>query len=532
MLPTRGACAGLTRVSFRLNSLPAGLAERLVRVALLVFFVWLVVRFWHPAYGFTRFLQMDTISAAATLPELREAPLFTYEYGYDGHYYAQLSARPAVNDPALNGGIDSLAYRARRIFLSWTAWAVGLGDPVAAVRAYAWLNLVVWGALAALLWRIFPVGHWRGTLAWAGVLFSAGALHSVRQALTDLLALLLIAGATILAGRARNGPASALLGLAGLTRETSLLGAVALWPGAGAKKSDWLRAAIWTALTALPLALWLLYLRSVLGPSEPGLGNFMMPVAGWLEKWRECFRLLGTESDRYLAITTLLGHFALSVQFVYLVARPQLRDPWWRLGAVYGVLMLCLGLAVWAGHPGAALRVLLPMALAFNYCAVRARASIAWLVLGNLSVLAGVLTLWQVPQDSREIGAGRAAGGCYVVQTDAQWFAAERSGNRIWAWGSQDGALEVKTWPKTDRVVTLRVALRAITPREIAIRHAGRVLWRGAVTERLQWIELGEVPLAGGRATLQIHSEVPLQKESAAPGARALGFAIYGAELR
>lgn len=57
---------------------------------------------------------------------------------------------------------------------------------MAAVRVYAGLNLAVWAGLAALLWRIFPGATWRETLAWGGVLFSAGVLHSVRLALTDL----------------------------------------------------------------------------------------------------------------------------------------------------------------------------------------------------------------------------------------------------------------------------------------------------------------------------------------------------------
>ena len=109
--------------------------QRLARVVLLVFFAWLAGRFWHPYYGFTRFLQMDAASLAATLPELRPAPIFTYDAGYDGHYYAQLAARPLVNDPALSGAVDSVGYRARRMLLSWTAWVVGGGDAVAAVRA-------------------------------------------------------------------------------------------------------------------------------------------------------------------------------------------------------------------------------------------------------------------------------------------------------------------------------------------------------------------------------------------------------------
>ncbi len=503
-----------------------------MRGLLVLFFIWLVARFWHPCYGFTRFLELDTNSAAATVPELRDGPFFTYEYGYDGHYYAQLAARPLVNDPALAGGIDNVGYRARRILLSWVAWGVGFGDPVAAVRAYAWLNLVVWGALAALLWRIFPVGGWRGTLAWAGVLFSAGALHSVRLALTDLLALLLVAGATRAMERSRGGVAAGFLGLAGLTRETSLMGAIVLWPGTSEKKGGWMRAAGWSLLAALPLALWLIYLRRTLGPTEPGMGNFMWPVTGWLWKWREAFQRFQTETDRYLALTTLLAHLALSVQLIYLICRPQWRDIWWRLGAAYGALMLFLGIAVWAGHPGAALRVLLPMTLAFNVCVVRRRAAVGWLILGNLSVFSGVLTFWQVPRDPHELAAGRTADTSYVVQTDARWFDLERGVNRLWAWCAHDGALAVNAWPRRDGAATVRLRLRAFTPREIEIRCADRVVWRGQLTERLQWIELAGLPLTGGRATLQLHSDAAPVNESAAPNARALGFAVYEVELR
>ncbi len=231
-------------------------AHRLVRVVLLAGFVWLAGRHWHPHYGFTRFLQMDAVSATTTLPELRAAPIFTHEYGYDGHYYAQLAARPAVNDPALAGAIDNVGYRARRMLLSWMAWAAGGGEPVAAVRAFAWLNLALWAALAALLWRIFPCHGWRETLAWAGMLFSAGVLHSVRLALTDLLALVLVAGATMVAGRERRGLAATLLGLGGLARETALLGAVTLLPPGRGTPADWRRMAGWLALVAVPLALW------------------------------------------------------------------------------------------------------------------------------------------------------------------------------------------------------------------------------------------------------------------------------------
>lgn len=502
--------------------------HRLVRVVLLAGFVWLVGRHGHPYYGFTRFLQLDEISAAATLPELRDASLFIHQHGYDGHYYAQLAARPAVNDPALAASIDNVGYRARRILLSWMAWAVGGGDPVAAVRAFAWLNLALWAVLAALLWRIFPCSGWRETLAWAGMLFSAGVLHSVRLSLTDLLALVLVAGAAMLAGRERRGFAATLLGLGGLARETALLGAVTLLPQGRGTPADWSRTAGWFALIAAPLALWMVYLRSVLGPTEPGLANFTLPLAGWAAKWGEAIHRLRTEPDRYLALTVLFAHVALTVQAGYLLLRPKPHDRWWRLGAVYGGLMLLLGTAVWEGHPGAATRVLLPLTLAFNVLAVCARAAAGWLVAGNLSVLSGVLILWLVPQSIHELAAGRLEGGSYVVHTDDRWHPAERSPTQTWAWTATGGRLRFDFQPSADVVRKVRLAVLGLTPRPLEIRQDGRVLWSGGIEDKLQWIELPAVAVIRGRAELELHSPKAPGKENADAGGRELGFAVYG----
>ena len=97
------------------------------------------------------------------------------------------------------------------------------------------------------------------------------------------------------------------------------------------------------------------------------------------------FRISATSPSTWLALTTLLALAGLTVQLVYLSFRRQVSDHWWRLGAAYGVLLLCLGPLVWEGHPGAYTRVLLPLALAFNVLAVRGRAGLGWLLGGNLS---------------------------------------------------------------------------------------------------------------------------------------------------
>jgi hypothetical protein len=507
---------------------PPAAVHRLLRCVLLVGFVWLAGRHWHPYYGFTRFLQMDVASAAATVPELRNAPIFLYDDGYDGHYYAQLAARPAVNDPVLAGSIDNVGYRARRILMSWLAWAAGGGNPVPAVRAYAMLNLFWWGALAALLWRVFPCTGWRETMAWTGMLFSAGVLHSVRLSLTDLLALLLVASAVVLAGRERRGSAAASLALGGLARETALLATVMLFPTHRRPAGAWYRAVGAAVLVALPLLGWILYLRLIAGWGGGEPTNFAFPLSGWWTKWSEVFSRLRTEPDHWLAITTLLAQVAISAQMTYLLLRRQPLNPWWRLGMIYIALLAVLGTVVWEGNPGAATRVLLPLALAFNGLAVATRAGAAWLVAGNLSVFAGVQVLWTVPQSTHEIAAGSAHGSAYVVHTDRNWYPAEYSRRQIWAWTQSGGALHIDFLPSVTAPVAFQLQVKGMTPRALEIRSDGRMLWSGHLTGKMQTIVLPPLAVRPTGTTLELRSPAPGVKEGPRETDRTLGFAVYG----
>ena len=106
-----------------------------------------------------------------------------------------------MRDPALGEAIDDLGYRARRILLSAVAWLAGGGDPVAAVHVYAWLNPLLWLVLAWHMCRLIPVREGWATFAWAGVMLARGVLASVRLALTDMAALVLLAAVLQLAER-------------------------------------------------------------------------------------------------------------------------------------------------------------------------------------------------------------------------------------------------------------------------------------------------------------------------------------------
>ena len=508
------------------------LAAGLAAVAL---FAVLAARFWHPHYGFTRFIQLDEADARSGIPEIREHPVFTYEgfNGYDGAAYAQIAFHPLLDSAELQPALGNVPYRARRILGSALAWLFAGGQPARIANTYAALNLGVWLVFAALLWRILPVVDGRSWVAWIGVTFSAGALHSVRLALTDLLAATLVAAALALGERARPKSAIVALAAAGLARETALAAVVGLWRGPWRDPRAWAGNLARTAAVALPLFAWIGYVRWKAGPAAQGFGNFTWPVAGWLEKWRETFAAFTEHPEfRWLATTTLLAVVALTAQAAFLLRRRPTENPWWRVGASGVAMMVLLGTSVWEGHPGAATRVLLPMSVAFAVVAARTRAAWGWLALGGLTVFSGILALWHVPPGALEIGAGRCAQGSYVANLGDGWFGVEQDRRRTWAWSAQRGGLAIEVAPRRAGQVSVGLELRAISPRPAEIRSGGNVLWRGTLGEKRETVAFSAPVDSAGRLQLEIRSDAEPRREGEHPGARALGFAVYGVTLQ
>ncbi len=506
--------------------------EKLVRGALILFFLWLAGRHWHPHYGFTRLLQMDAAALATATPVLRDAPIYTYRDagGYDGHYYGQLASDPTLSDPQLGGGMDNYSYRARRILGSALAHLLAGGDRIESVRLYAALNLAVWLALAAVLWRLLPPGDWRATAAWAAVLFTVGTLHAVRCALPDLPALLGVALGLCAVERGRWVAAGLAFALAALARETSLL-AAALAAAHLVRQRQPRAALTLGALASLPVAAWLLFIRLRLGQGGGGWDNFTLPLTGWLGRWSECFANLRAEPDRLLAIATLLGLVALTVQAACLLLKRTPANIWWWVGAGYAAFMFTLNRGVWEGLPGAAPRVVLPLTLAFAVLAARQRMGWLWLAGGSLGVLGGVLTLWAVPAEPHELAAGRAADCSYVVHTADGFHPTERHRSRAWAWCATEGSLVIHTWPAGDGARDLILYTAGITDRPLEVRQDGRLLWRGALGAKPGAVPLHGVVFRQGRARLDLRSPAAPLRETAR-SARELGLALYGLEMR
>jgi hypothetical protein len=504
-------------------------------VAAVMAFAILAGRFWHPYYGFTKFVQLDEPDARNGIPEIRAHPVFVYEgfNGYDGAAYTQIAFHPLLDSPHLKDAVGNVPYRARRILGSALAWLIARGDPARIASIYAGLNLVVWLGLAGLLWRVLEVRDARTWLAWAGVMFSAGALHSVRLALTDLLAATLVTAAIALAERRRMTGALGTLAAAGLARETALANVVGLWLGPWTSGRAWLRNIGRGVAVLIPLLAWILYIRWKAGPADQGFGNFSWPVSSWIEKWSDTLADYVRQPDfRWLNTTTLCALVALTAQAAFIMIRRRGEDRWWRVGASGVVMMAVLGTSVWEGHPGAATRVLLPMSVAFAVFAVRENASPPWLVAGGLSVLSGVLALWHVPHDPRELAAGRWGAGAYIVRLDEGWHGVERERRSAWAWSARAGTLAIETSPRASRPVHLRLRVRALTPRALVVGQGAEEGWHGLVGTRLEWIEIPVTPDPNGRVRIQLRSDAPAVPENSGPASRGLGFAVYGVELR
>ncbi|MDP3070127.1 MAG: hypothetical protein Q8N18_07560, partial [Opitutaceae bacterium] len=310
-------------------------------------------------------------------------------------------------------------------------------------------------------------------------------------------------------------------------RETSLLAAI------GTLQAPWWswRNAARLAFAAAPLAAWLAYVRWAAGPADAGWANFTLPLAGLVEKWIAAIGALATVGDKPLAWTTLLATLGLTVQAAFFAVRRDYADRWWRIGAAYAGLMLLLGTAVWEGFPGAATRVLLPLNLAFNVLVLRTRAPLAWLVAGNMTVLAGLLALRDVPHDPREIAARSIGGTSAIVRTGDGWFGREQSRRQTWFWARERGELAIERWSQGGRPLQLEFSLRSLVPRTVVIRHQGREIWRAAVGPTTT-AHRAPLPATTARTiALEFATAEPPVRENAAPGARELGFALYDLRL-
>ena len=374
----------------------------LVCLSIALLFLWCIGRFHDPDTGFTVFITFGESFAGRALPAVRSVPhhIERRSTGYDGQFYAQMATDPLLRDPALDRALDDAPLRARRILFSWTAYAAGMGDPARILRAYALQNVVCWLLLSVLLLRWFPPTDGRMLALWIASLLSGGLMWSVRHALLDGPSLLLLALGIAALEHGRSWLSAILFGISGLGRETNLLAVAAqLRPAALTFRSMAVQA-VQIAIVVLPFVIWFDYIYSIYRGLLYTTGSTLgQPFAALLWKWQSTLGEVVARGWDTGARFSLLTLIAISVQVAYVAARWDWRNPWWRLGAAYALLVPLLGQPLWEGELPTALRVVLPLALAFNVL-LRSCERRQWFwplfVAGNATVVQG-LVLLRVP---------------------------------------------------------------------------------------------------------------------------------------
>ena len=495
-------------------------------------FAWIVSLYYNPGEGFTYLIEFGELNHSRLLPEIRAVNHFeqAQSIGYDGQWYAQIAVHPRLTDPVLKGAVDLVHYRARRILFEWTAWVLGGGDPIRIMNAYALQNVACWFMLAVLLLRWFPPASWGNGFRWASVLFSFGLIFSLRGALPDGPCLLVVALGMALLESGHSWWSALVFGLSGLGKDTSILCGSALGPPASRTSRARIAYLCQAVLVALPLTIWVGCLRLLLGPGDTlGWSNFSFPG---LEVAR---KILGTVSSLVaekhpLASVPMFDGLVLAgllAQFLFFVLRVRLKDPWWRLGASYAVLLLFLGKAVWEDYPSAASRVLLPMTLAFNVRVPRGGWWPALLVAGNLGILGSVDFIGSSLPDR--------LGACFVVEGPSQlrfnakdnfgitatygpgnWWGPESErmpGKRdwdTWRWTRGDATITIHNPQPFTVLAELTFGMATSDPRHAVVTMDGKIAWQAALKPAQDNLAtLTGIELPPGDTPLQFRTDRP-----------------------
>lgn len=482
-------------------------------------FLWICAQFYIPGQGFTYLVMFGGRESARYLPELRATNFYAQKdtYGYDAQYYAQIAMHPRLGDPVLREAVDSLPYRARRILFCWTAYLGGLGRPEWVVQVFALQNVVAWLLLGWVLLRWFPPSSWQNFLRWFAVLFTFGLCFSVRGSLVDGPSLLLIAIGMALLEAGRPWWSAAVLGLAGLGKETNVLSASIFAPDDWRAGRGWMAAVGKGVLVVAPLALWLICLQVWLGKAgDLGARNFDGPFYGYVEKWRETIRPFLGEGSGLIGRSGVMAMTALTVQWLFFALRPQWRNPWWRLGASYALLLVFLGDAVWEGFPGAAPRVLLPMTLAFNVLVPRTKHWLPILILGNLLVWPSAEVLVPPGKESYQVLGSRAlrvneanADEVGAQFDEREWYWLERSYFDYWRWARGPAAVTLHNPHAYPIVVDVTFRLKSSDTRNVTVRIGPRTLWQGPTEQTMPDLVFRDLVLAPGDTALTFETDRP-----------------------
>lgn len=395
----------------------------LLVIASLIPTIYVAKHFGQPPH-FSKLIYFGQNKAERALPQVNALnPARDSVAGYDGQFYAQVAINPALTDPNLQRSQDMASYRSRRILLPAMAYVLGAGRPQLILEMYALLNLAFWFLLLFGMVRYLKAESARDYLCIFAAVFTTGSMISLQRALTDMPAAALLFYGAALAPAAATGA----IMLAVLARETSALYLARFaWPLPKTGK-EWLVLAGRCAIILAPVVLWVVYITLRFDKVNDNTHPFVIPFTGWAKymqnawyalthvewqilparpmlAWNQVWRHPGTEWSRafgqlrpYLMDTTnqervvweLLAPLSLLAQVIYFAIRPSLDSPYWRLGVVFSVMMICMNTSE---EQIAYCRAVLPVTIAFNAELYRARGKLFafFFLAGNLGLMWGL----------------------------------------------------------------------------------------------------------------------------------------------
>ena len=195
---------------------------------------------------------------------------------------------------------------------------------------------------------------------------------------------------------------------------------------------------------------------------------------------------------------------ALTTQFLFLVFRPAIKQPWWRIGISFAVLMLVLGDAVWEGYPGAGSRVLLPMQLVFNVLVPRGRAWLPVLILGNLTLLGAPSALQPPEGDGYQLNGtvsvmSSLEGGRFRVVYGEEWHEPERHQERYWRWCRASSEVAFHNPHPFALEAEMNFILSSLEPKGITLSDGeNNELWSGQIKDGVTRVHLEKIVLQPG----------------------------------
>jgi hypothetical protein len=339
--------------------------------------------------------------------------------GYDGQFYYRVGRDPflplarlglgASSDPVL--GIDTLAYRYRRIAYPLAARLVALGTTDGLVWSFPLVSVLgLWLGVFSTS-RLFETFRWQ---RWWGVLYAMlpGLVFSASRNLGEGLAISLVSTALLAIAQRRTSPAIGLLTIAHLAHETTVLVSIGCFMHALYRSGRPRQAAPYL----LPVAVALLWSATVAAAFLPGLGallsppgseNLGVPLEGM---WHKLGWLVDPKhAAPAYAYLPRIGRFraqeALLVTPILLALAVLLKAAWtrdtetWLTGLLVSLFVLTFGDRIWQDAASYARVTSLALLLALRSVAeapdLAGYAFLASLPLGAVAALGSCADNWR-----------------------------------------------------------------------------------------------------------------------------------------